>query len=163
MEHDFPAAADYRDLLLEPGEVRRLNGALRTAPTRPLKAKGILRASGLLLPKDNVHIRHDIRKVKSDKKLSPCSCARHPAGHRGRLSPGVRRTHTTSRRASWCRVGSPAADEVTTAGLTTELGRPVTVAGPARDGYNVALPLVQSPGRTSHDEGSRIALFSPAR
>ncbi|WP_053800301.1 hypothetical protein [Streptomyces rimosus] len=75
MEHDFPGAADYLDLLLEPGEVRRLIGALRTAPTRPMKAKGTARLGPAAA---KVHIRHDIWKVKSGKKLSPCSFARHP-------------------------------------------------------------------------------------
>ncbi|KOT94045.1 hypothetical protein ADK70_13185 [Streptomyces rimosus subsp. pseudoverticillatus] len=71
-EHDFPAAADYLDMLFVPETVRRLIDALHTTPTQPKKAKDILRASGLpLLPQDNVHVKHDIHKVKAGAKLSP--------------------------------------------------------------------------------------------
>ncbi|RCH59673.1 hypothetical protein DT019_38250 [Streptomyces sp. SDr-06] len=71
-EHDFPAAADYLGLLLEAGEVKHIVDALRAAPTQTKKAKDIMRASSLpLLPADNVHVNHNIQKVKSGKKLSP--------------------------------------------------------------------------------------------
>ncbi|GGU48080.1 hypothetical protein [Streptomyces violascens] len=70
--HDFPAAADYLGLLLAPGEVERIVDALRAAPTEAKKAKDILRASALpLLPADNLHVKHNIQKVTSGKKLSP--------------------------------------------------------------------------------------------
>ncbi|WP_053728877.1 hypothetical protein [Streptomyces sp. WM6378] len=71
-EHDFPAAADYLSLLLNADEVKRIVDALRTAPTQTKKAKDIMRASTLpLLPADNIHVKHNIQKVKSGKKLSP--------------------------------------------------------------------------------------------
>lgn len=71
-EHDFPAAADYLGLLLETGEVKRIIDALRTAPTQTKKAKDIMRASALpLLPADNIHVKRNIQKVNSGKKLSP--------------------------------------------------------------------------------------------
>ncbi len=71
-EHDFPAAADYLDLLFEPEQVARIVAALRRAPTLPKKAKDILRASCLpLLPEDNLHVTHNIRKVRQGKRLSP--------------------------------------------------------------------------------------------
>ncbi|MFD8565836.1 hypothetical protein [Streptomyces sp. NPDC057694] len=71
-EQDFPAAADYLGLLLEPGEVKHIVEALRTAPDGTKKAKDIMRASALpLLPSDNVHVKHNMHKVRSGKKLSP--------------------------------------------------------------------------------------------
>ncbi|MGD3111932.1 hypothetical protein [Streptomyces sp. YGL11-2] len=71
-DHDFPAAADYLGLLRDEGEVMRIVDALREAPTQAKKAKDIMRASALpLLPADNVHVKHNIQKVKLGKKLSP--------------------------------------------------------------------------------------------
>jgi hypothetical protein len=71
-EHDFPVAMDYLELLMTPDEAEEVADGLRAAPTVKRKAKGILRASELpLLPKDNVHVAHDIKKVKDGKRLSP--------------------------------------------------------------------------------------------
>ncbi|GAA1910469.1 hypothetical protein [Streptantibioticus ferralitis] len=71
-EHDFPAAADYLDLIVDADQVERIVARLREAPTRAKKAKDVMRASQLpLLPADNVHVRHNIHKVRDGKKLSP--------------------------------------------------------------------------------------------
>jgi hypothetical protein len=71
-EHDYPAAADYLDLLFPGNIVEGIVNRLRKAPTVTKKAKDILRASGLpLLPKDNIHVQHDLDKVKDGKKLAP--------------------------------------------------------------------------------------------
>lgn len=71
-EHDYPAAADYLSLLLPEADVRKLVDALRKAPPEQRKAKDLLRASRLeLLPAENAHVKSDLAKVASGKKLSP--------------------------------------------------------------------------------------------
>lgn len=71
-EHDFPAAADYLELLFEHWIVDATVEALEASKTIKKKAKDILRASGLpLLPKKNIHVKHNIDKVKKGDKLSP--------------------------------------------------------------------------------------------
>ncbi|MET8629695.1 hypothetical protein ABZW30_39220 [Kitasatospora sp. NPDC004669] len=70
--HDFPAALDYLELVLEPEAAQRVVAKLNDANTVVKKAKDILRASELpLLPKENVHVAENIAKVKQGKKLSP--------------------------------------------------------------------------------------------
>jgi disulfide oxidoreductase YuzD len=71
-EHDFPAAQDYLDLMFPPDICEAIVAGLRSAATIRKKAKDILRASGLpLLPKENVHVKENLQKVKKGKKLSP--------------------------------------------------------------------------------------------
>lgn len=71
-EHDYPAAVDFLDLLYPAATAKKLVNKLKKVKTVTKKAKDILRASGLsLLPKDNVHVMEDIRKVKKGKKLAP--------------------------------------------------------------------------------------------
>lgn len=70
--HDFPAAADYLELLLAPAEAAKFAALLREAKTTIKKAKDILRASQLpLLSKENIHVRHNLQKVKKGEKMSP--------------------------------------------------------------------------------------------
>jgi hypothetical protein len=70
--HDYPAAQDYLELLFSPQEAKKLVTALKKAPTIIKKAKDIFRASELpLLPKENRHVQHNLKKFKDDKKLSP--------------------------------------------------------------------------------------------
>lgn len=71
-DHDYPAAADYLDLLLPGDVVAGIVDRLRKAPTVSKKAKDVLRASALpLLPEDNIHVQRNLDKVKKGKKLSP--------------------------------------------------------------------------------------------
>jgi hypothetical protein len=71
-EHDYPAAQDYLELVLDKDLARKKVDALREAKVEVKKAKDILRASGLaLLTKKNIHVRENLRKVKKGKKLSP--------------------------------------------------------------------------------------------
>ena len=71
-EHDYPAAADYLELLLPRPEVNRLVAALGRAETVHKKAKDLNRASGLtILPPDNPHVAQDLKKVSRGQKLSP--------------------------------------------------------------------------------------------
>ena len=71
-QHDYPAAADYLELLLSPSHVQRLVAALDRAETVHKKAKDLNRASGLpILPPDNPHVAEDLKKVRKGEKLSP--------------------------------------------------------------------------------------------
>ncbi len=71
-EHDFPAARDFLSLLYPDSLAEQIVQRLRNSQTVARKAKDILRASGLpLLPKDNVHVKADLQKVKNGNKLSP--------------------------------------------------------------------------------------------
>ena len=83
-DHDYPAAADYLDLVLEPAEIAPIIASLQVAPLTRKKAKDLLRASELpILDEANTHVRKDLDKVKSGKKLSPVLLVR------GRLRDGV--------------------------------------------------------------------------
>ncbi|WP_295230883.1 hypothetical protein [uncultured Chryseobacterium sp.] len=71
-EHDFPAALDYLELLFEPEAAAGLVTQLKQAKTIQKKAKDLFRASRLpLLPRDNIHVKENLKKVKNTKKLSP--------------------------------------------------------------------------------------------
>ena len=71
-EHDYPAAIDYLELVVEPFHAKQIVQKLRYAEMTTKKAKDILRASGLfVLPKKNVHVKSNIKKVKNGEKLSP--------------------------------------------------------------------------------------------
>ncbi|OIJ86750.1 hypothetical protein [Streptomyces monashensis] len=109
-EHDFPAAADYLDLLLPAEEVTRIVDALRASETQTKKAKDIMRASGLpLLPADNVHVQHNIQKVKRGSKLSPVLLVR---GTPLVIADGYHRVcaayHLTEDLIVPCRIAAPA-------------------------------------------------------
>jgi hypothetical protein len=79
--HDFPAAADYLELVLAPKDVERAVAALKSAKTVIKKAKDLSRASGLpLLPPDNIHVAKDLDKVKQGVTLSPVLLVRGQAG-----------------------------------------------------------------------------------
>jgi hypothetical protein len=72
-DHDFPAAAAYLSLLMDPSDAEALANRLK-AETELVhhKAKDILRASGLaLLSEDNKHVATDLQKIDDGKLLSP--------------------------------------------------------------------------------------------
>ncbi|WP_343691164.1 hypothetical protein [Chitinophaga sp.] len=77
-DSNYPAAADYLDLLLPKNRVQKIVSELKKEKTVLKKAKDILRASQLpLLPADNVHVKENIEKVRSGKKLSPVLLVRN--------------------------------------------------------------------------------------
>ena len=78
--HDYPAALDYLGLLLEEAVAKKAVAGLRKAPTIHKKAKDLLRASRLpLLPRDNLHVAGDLKKIKKGKSLSPVLLVRGDA------------------------------------------------------------------------------------
>jgi hypothetical protein len=79
-EHDYPAALDYLDLLMDTARAKKLVKALRQVPTITKKAKDVLRASRLEpLRSDNVHVRNDLRKIHEGRPLSPVLLVRGDA------------------------------------------------------------------------------------
>lgn len=76
-EHDYPAAADYLELLGAPDVVQTVIEELRSAKVAHKKAKDILRASGLdLVDASNPYVRRDLAKIAAGKTLSlSCWCA----------------------------------------------------------------------------------------
>ena len=78
--HDFPAAASYLSLIVDPVVAEAIAEALRTAPTTTYKAKDLLRASALaLLAKENAHVSADLAKVRAAEQLSPVLLVRGDA------------------------------------------------------------------------------------
>ncbi|MBC3841028.1 hypothetical protein GXW82_14315 [Streptacidiphilus sp. 4-A2] len=78
-KHDFPAAADYLDLILDSATVERLVDGLRRGTTVLKKAKDLMRAGELeLLSAENMHVRENIGKVLAGTKLSPVLLVRGP-------------------------------------------------------------------------------------
>jgi hypothetical protein len=70
--HDFPAAADYLDLLADSKTVKKLAKRLKAGTVVHKMAKDILRAAQLsLLPVDNPHVASDLSKIKKGEALSP--------------------------------------------------------------------------------------------
>jgi hypothetical protein len=70
--HDFPAAADYLDLLADPAIVKKLTKRLQAGSVVHKKAKDILRAAQLsLLPVENPHVAADLTKIEKGVALSP--------------------------------------------------------------------------------------------
>ena len=70
--HDFPAAADYLDLLADAQSVKKLVKKLKAGTVTHKKAKDILRAARLrLLDDDNPHVAADLSKIKNGQPLSP--------------------------------------------------------------------------------------------
>ena len=70
--HDFPAAADYLDMLADAQSVKKLVKKLKAGTVTHKKAKDILRAARLrLLDDDNPHVAADLSKIKNGQPLSP--------------------------------------------------------------------------------------------
>jgi hypothetical protein len=69
---DFPAAADYLDLIADSATVKKLTKRLKAGTVVHKKAKDILRAARLsLLPVDNPHVAADLVKINKGDPLSP--------------------------------------------------------------------------------------------
>jgi len=82
--HDFPAAADYLDLLADSHTVKELTQRMQDGTVVHKKAKDILRAAHLsLLPVDDPHVAADLSKIKKGNPLSPILLVR------GDFSTGV--------------------------------------------------------------------------
>ncbi len=71
-EHDYPSAAQYLSLVLEPALVDAIVAALHGASMTTVKAKDLLRAARLpLLAVDNRHVSKDLKRINRGDALSP--------------------------------------------------------------------------------------------
>ena len=71
-EQDYPAAQSYLALIADPDEIARIVEALRSAPLELIKAKDVIRASGLpILARTNFHVKRDLKKIMDKKVLTP--------------------------------------------------------------------------------------------
>ena len=71
-KHDYPAAAAYLSLSLEPEMVDEAVTKLQVAPMSEFKAKDIFRASGLsLLGVSNSHVKKNIAQIEKGAAMSP--------------------------------------------------------------------------------------------
>ena len=81
-QHDYPAAADYLSLVLDPDDVDKVVAALQHADPRSYKAKDLLRASRLpLLPESDPEVMKDLAKIRDGDELSPVLLVRGDARH----------------------------------------------------------------------------------
>ena len=81
---EYEAARSYLSLLCPGTTVRRLSTDLSHARTLRATAKDLLRASDLrLLPRDESHVRDDLKRLQKGKALSPVLLVR------GEMSRGV--------------------------------------------------------------------------
>lgn len=68
-EHNYPAALDYLELLVEINIAKQIVARLKKTPTIKKKSKDILRASKLnLLPRDNMHVAANL-KIQEEEKI----------------------------------------------------------------------------------------------
>ena len=81
-DHDYPAAESYLSLLTDPDEIARIVDALKVATIELVKAKDVIRASGLpLLDRSNFHVKRDLKKIVDKKVLSPILLVRGDGAH----------------------------------------------------------------------------------
>jgi hypothetical protein len=91
-DHDYPAAASYLSMLYDEPTVAAHIDKLKGAPISKLKAKDILRASGLsLLGVSNSHVQKDNEKIKAGKALSPLLLIRDAANGKVIIADGYHR------------------------------------------------------------------------
>ena len=89
-KHDFPAAADYLELLFDDQDSKAFVEKLKKARTISKKAKDILRASQLpLLPKRNIHVKANLKAVNKGQKMSPVLLVRD--NHKLTIADGYHR------------------------------------------------------------------------
>ena len=70
-DHDYPAAESYLSLVLHPDDVDTVMSQFPYEVAKTFKAKDLLRASGLPLLVDDVHVERDLHKISHGVSLSP--------------------------------------------------------------------------------------------
>lgn len=80
-DHDYPAAQSYLSLLTDSDEISRMVIELRNSPIEIIKAKDVIRASGLtLLDRSNFHVKRDLKKIMEKRALVPILLVRGDGG-----------------------------------------------------------------------------------
>lgn len=91
-EHDFPSAASYLSLIFDEKSTTVFLAKLTEGPLVEFKAKDIFRASDLsLLGVSNLHVRRDIKKIKSGELMSPLLLVRDQANGKLIIADGYHR------------------------------------------------------------------------
>lgn len=84
LEHDYPEAASYLQIIFKEEQAADMVARLRKAPVVEFKAKDIFRASeASVLGISNSHVEKDQKKIKKGEGLSPLLLVRD--GQRGRV------------------------------------------------------------------------------
>ena len=80
-DHDYPAAQSYLSLLTDADEISRMVIELRNSPIEVIKAKDVIRASGLaLLDRSNFHVKRDLKRIMEKTALVPILLVRGDGG-----------------------------------------------------------------------------------
>ena len=80
-DHDYPAAQSYLSLLTDADEISRMVIELRNSPIEIIKAKDVIRASGLpLLDRSNFHVKRDLKRIMEKTALVPILLVRGDGG-----------------------------------------------------------------------------------
>ncbi|MEI7917702.1 MAG: hypothetical protein WCH41_07830 [Methylophilaceae bacterium] len=97
-DHDYPAAASYLSLLFDEKSTALLVGQLQQAAITHFKAKDIFRASSSsLLGISDLHVRRDIKKIKTHQALSPLLLVRDQSNRKLIIADGYHRLCATYR------------------------------------------------------------------
>ena len=90
--HDYLAAASYLSLIIDEKTTQGIVEQLKKAALTHYKAKDIFRASSLsLLGISNLHVRRDIKKIKSQDALSPLLLVRDAKNGKVLIADGYHR------------------------------------------------------------------------
>ena len=91
-EHDYPAAASYLSLIYDDKTTQDLTEKLKKSAVTHYKAKDIFRASALsLLGISNLYVRRDVKKINSEKSLSPLLLVRDKTNGKVIIADGYHR------------------------------------------------------------------------
>lgn len=97
-DHDYPSAASYLSLIYDEKTSAAFVTKLKDAPLVEFKAKDIFRASNTsLLGVSNLHVRRDIKKIKSGELLSPLMLVRDKTNRQLIIADGYHRLCATYR------------------------------------------------------------------
>jgi disulfide oxidoreductase YuzD len=89
---DYPAASSYLSLIYDDKSATSFVLKLKDAALVEFKAKDIFRASNLsLLGVSNLHVRRDIKKIKSGELMSPLLLVREQANGKLTIADGYHR------------------------------------------------------------------------
>lgn len=91
-KHDYPAAASYLNLTMDPLAAATVAKELENAEMTKFAAKDIFRSSGLsLLGVSNSHVEKDTAQILRNKKLSPLLLYRDKASGKLIIADGYHR------------------------------------------------------------------------
>ncbi len=91
-DKDYPAAESYLGLVFDDKEAATIVESLKKSTVRQFKAKDIFRASGLsLLGVSNSHVKRDMEKIDSGKRLSPILLVRDDRNGKVIIADGYHR------------------------------------------------------------------------